>query len=368
MDVREFSDLSDPELARSWSALEEAGACANVFATRAWVSLWSRRFATRAVPLIVVGYDTSGPVALAPLFSTPEGTVELPVNFLSPRGEFLMLDGRSDGFVPRALALLRSRPARPVFRSVPTRSRTFERLASCARGAGYLFNARPVRSSPCLDVDGSWDAFLESVPRRRAARWAKQYRRLEREGKVRVTVWESGSDAADAAGRFTDLEARSWKERQGTSIRGRGLEDFYREIVSTMSVQGWMRSYSLELNRRTIAFALGALYRGTHFILKTSYDEAYGKLSPGVCLFYQVVRRDFDDGVSLIDFLGEESRWKNEWASGRTEHAHVRLYPISAEGLFRYAVDAGARPLARRILGRGNARSGRSAVGPEDER
>ena len=89
LDIREFHDLNDRELTDAWLSLESSGACPNPFASHAWVKVWAGQFAPDATPSVFVGYEDGTPVARTPLRTRPDGTAELPINFLSLRGEFL---------------------------------------------------------------------------------------------------------------------------------------------------------------------------------------------------------------------------------------------------------------------------------------
>jgi CelD/BcsL family acetyltransferase involved in cellulose biosynthesis len=353
MQIRVFSDLGDRELADAWAALEDAGACPNVFVARDWVAVWSRQFAVGARPVVVVGYDGSEPVGLAPLFAWSDGTARLPVNFISLKGDFLLVAGRAGAFMPAALATLQRLGLRPVLRSLPRESAAFGLAVLHARHAGYYANVRPGRTSPYLDVTTTWQQFLAGLPGTRRRRWDSQFRRLEREGTLEARRLDAEPDIATVVAGLADLETRSWKERQGTSIRGRGLEAFYRDLCGMLRENGWLRAHSLELDGRMIAFLLGASYRGVYFLLKTSYDEAFSKLSPGVCVFYQAMKDAFEERISRVDFLGEQASWKTEWATGQCEQADLLLYPTTARGLGSYLLDTRVKALARRLLRRG---------------
>jgi CelD/BcsL family acetyltransferase involved in cellulose biosynthesis len=350
MDIRVFSDLGDPDLRSAWGKLEDAGACPHIFVSYPWVSVWSRQFAADGSPMIIVGYEGPDPVGLAPLFASKGGAVGFPVNFLSPRGEFLLLGEQAHPLVPASLRFLREQGLRPVFRSVPRESASFELLVRHARSAGFYTSSRSGRVAPYLDITTTWEEFRATAPRKWTGKRERESRKLERTGDVRVVGGlDAAMDVGDLVAVFADLEARSWKEQQGTSIRGRGLEAFYKGLCRTLDEAGMFRPYWLELDGRMIAFLLGAVYRGTYFALKTSYDEAYSRLSPGACLFYRAIQTMFEDGLSQVDFLGEQAKWKNEWATGRREHATVTLYPARPAGLAAYARDAWLKPLARRI-------------------
>lgn len=349
MDTRVFSDLLSPDLVSAWRRLEAAGACPSLFASKTWVTLWSSRFARESAPEILVGYEGPEPVGLAPLFVTERGALEFPVNFLSHRGEFLLAGGRDDSFTIAVLRHFRRQGRCLDLRSVPTASRTHDALAASCRASGYRAHTRRSRVSPYLDIDRSWDEYLASRPSKRTSRWAKKDRKLRELGDVSVESSVGASDADKLVDLFADVEGRSWKERDGTTIRGRGLEDFYRDLCRALAQEGWLRAFWLELDGRAIAFILGAVFDGVLYTLKTAYDESHARSSPGMVLFRHAIVNAFEARLSRIDFLGESSRWKSEWATGEREHAAVTLYPANPPGTARYFVDAIVKPAAKRL-------------------
>lgn len=348
IEVREHNNLSAPDLVSAWDLLTKDGACPGLFSSRPWVTVWAAAFADRLTPAVLVGFDGSDPVGLAPLF-IGGGTAQFPVNFLSHRGEILVHAGKGEAFGAAVLAHLRKRGLMAALRSVPRDSQTCVALRAASRGSGYLAHETVGRVSPFVDIATSWDDYLASRPRRVAHEWQRKLRRAEREARIIFRGLSSDTDLDDLVSGFVAVDARSWKEGEGTSIGGRGVEGFYREITRVLAERDLLRPFWLEVDSRVVAFVYGAVFGGTYFALKTSFDEEFSKLSPGVVLFHEAIRRTFSSGLSRFDFVGETARWKEEWATGRREHVAVTLYPTRPAGLASYARDVWVKPLARRI-------------------
>ena len=352
VEIREFTDVSDRELVQSWDALERAGACPGLFVSHTWLSVWSRHFAAGFTPLLLVGYESGTPVGLAPLFVSGRGVAELPVNFLSLRSGLLLVRGRGGDFVEAALRYLRRRGRALALRNLPAGSASLNAVSERSRPAGYLRAERASRVTPYVDTSQAWDDYLSSIPKKRVVRWQRRARKLERQAGMRILRYDEQADVAGFVDAMIDVDSRSWRDGEGTSIRGRGLGEFYRECCVAMARAGWLRPYWVEHDGRMVAFVLGAVHSAAYYALKTGYDESYSKLSPGICLFYEVVRDAFADGLSRVDFLGEPARWKSEWATGHRGHVNVRLYPSGVVGFLKYASYSLVRPLARKTLKR----------------
>ncbi|MFH1502724.1 MAG: GNAT family N-acetyltransferase [Candidatus Eisenbacteria bacterium] len=350
LDVREFSDLEDHDLTSAWIALESSGACPNPFASHVWVRAWTAQFASDATPSVFVGYDGGTPVALAPLLTRPDGTVELPTNFLSLRGEFLLGDGEIGPFVAEVLGRLRGEGRELVLRSVPADSRTRAGILACAKSAGYLVGESESRTSPYVELEGSWDDYAGTRTTKRVARWRKRVRKIEKIEGMSVRRFDESTDVDALVDAFIDTESRSWKERHGTSIRGRGLESFYHTFCRALAHEGWFAPVWLERDGDMFAFLLTVVYGGAMYALKTSFDEKYSEFSPGTPLFYYTVTDGFERGYSKVDFLGEPSRWKSEWATGHREHVNIHMRPAGLSGAVKHLRDTRVKPVAKKLL------------------
>ena len=348
IEIRAHTDLKDPGLIEAWDELAGAVERGGLFATRLWVEVWSAHFGGELPVAVAVGHADHGPVGLAPLFSTPGHELVLPVNFLSPRGQFVASREDAKGFTLALLRHFRGRGWALHLRGVPVGSPTLTALESEARGAGYLLHARPGRVSPFIDIEGSWEDYVDGRPRKVTHEWERKMRKLERAGDVRVARFERGMDTAALIDRFVGVERRSWKERAGTSIGARGVRAFYSELSAALAARDSLLPFWLELDGRVIAFLYGAVHNGTYYAMKTSYEEEFSGLSPGVRLFQEAVRHAFGAGLARFDFLGERAHWKDHWANGWLEHVNVRLYPDTMSGRAAHLIDSRLKPLFRR--------------------
>jgi CelD/BcsL family acetyltransferase involved in cellulose biosynthesis len=349
-ETREYRSLDHEDVVSAWDALESAGACPGLFGTRPWVSAWAGQFGDDLAPLVLVSRSGADLLGMAVLFIERDGRVVFPVNFLSPRAEFLGgvtgVDLLADAFVH----YVASSGGRAFLRGLPADSPTLSAIRRALPGRGIPAAERPGRVSPYIDIDGSWDDYLAGRPRKVTHEWERKTRKLEAAGRVSVASFEDGTPTDRLIEEFISVESRSWKERNGTSIGARGVENFYRGMARGLADTGAFRPFWIELDGETIAFLLGAVHGGTYFAMKTSYDERFASLSPGVRLFREAVKHAFGAGLARFDFLGQRARWKDEWANGWREHVDVSLYEKGLRGSLARAVDVRVRPAVRALM------------------
>jgi len=362
IEIREYADMNDAALQAAWAGLEAAGACPHVFLSASWVRPWAARFAEgmRADILVGIADDdgVSRVVGIAPFFRTPSGRLELPVNYVSQRGGFIVpADSPEDAREFRAAVLthLSSRRERLLLRSlaVSDAAATWD----AARVNGFLLNRLPARVSPYVDTSGSWEEFLAGKSRKVTHEWERKMRKLGRAGVYEVKRLMPGSDPHSLIDAMIEIEEKSWKEESGTSITQRGVADFYHELAESFHAEAHGASellpFWLELDGRRIGFLLGIAYFGTYYALKTSFDEEFRKLAPGVALFHHAINYAFEHGFDTFDFVGQRARWKDEWATGHTEHTTLRLYPKNLPGVTRHFIDTHLKRVGKRIVGEG---------------
>ncbi len=352
IEIREFDELTSEDLTSAWRGLEPSGAVPNLFMSHPWVSTWARHFARESRRLVLVGYEGDAAIGVAPLLATEADEARFPVNFLSHRGEFSVGKEHAAGFAGAVLGHLKERGLTPVLRGVPVGSLTYRHVRETANEIGLRGNETTTRLSPYVDIGETWDDYYAGRKRKVTHEWERKMRKLGRAGEVEVRTVDEETDLEWLVAEFVRVEDLSWKEETGTSISGRGVEEFYRDVTHALAGEMWFRPFWLNLDGTMIGFIFGAVFGGTYFALKTSYDRSHTKLAPGVQLFHEAVSDAFRLGLERFDFVGQTARWKEEWATGALEHVDLQYYPEGLSGLTKQLTDTKLKPLARRLRNR----------------
>lgn len=211
-------------------------------------------------------------------------------------------------------------------------------------------------------LDAHRRAVLTEAPPPLSKEHRRLARRLAEQGRLTAVSTTTGHDIATAVGAFLALEAEGWKGRRGTALamtpETRG---FFEAAVSGLAARGAAQIDMLLLDDRPIAagFLLTAGERAWY--LKTAYDEAFARYSPGLLLSHAIgdaaIARH---GVRLVDSCAIPGHPMIEriW-SGRM--ALTTRFISMAEGRpgWRYRAAlacrrgfAGGKALAKRLLKR----------------
>lgn len=225
-------------------------------------------------------------------------------------------------------------------------------LRDTLRNAGYRAALEPMLESPYLDVDGDFDALLASWPSKRRHEQRRLRRRLGELGELTYDVVHGGEEADACFEQLLALEAQDWKAASGTAIAQQpSTLRFYRAVAEWAAQRGWLRLDALRLDGRPVAISMGLEAHGVYYGLKLGADYALRKHGPGVLLLEDIVRTGFERGLRRIELLGDNDKYKRQWAT--TTHQRVRLlaFAPSLAGSADLAMRRYGRPLARRVRG-----------------
>ncbi|HKT33991.1 MAG TPA: GNAT family N-acetyltransferase [Nitrospira sp.] len=320
-----------------WNKLLERSGIDHPFLTHEWISVWWECFGEAATPYILTVVSGDDIIAIAPLmlnrgrlYGCPIRRLQAMVNVYTERFD-LLLGERPQEACLLIWAYLKDHAHEwdvLELRQLPGDARALEYLPPLVEKDGYRVGLWSANDAPYVAIRQPWEAYYQSLKKAHRSNVRNHTRQLERQGPVTLDVvaiddrWEA--DMEDAL----KLEAVTWKVDEGTSLRSRQESAlFYRRMLQRATQLGWLHMCFLKVGSARIAVRISLLYRNKLFMLKSGYDEAYHRYSPGQVLTERLLREAWEKKWDEIDFLGNEERWKLCWATGRRPHAWLFAFP-----------------------------------------
>jgi len=355
--VEEVSDYEQLlGVAPEWRALAQQSASDGFFQSWDWTSTWLEAFQrTDRVKCLLVRDGGRGLVGVLPLLPQGLGALrqaglraaandETPVCGVSCSGDI----GAVVHALLQHLVATRSR-LRLTIPQVRVGSPFHEALLLHASALGLGRCTREARRSLVVHIRSTWDDYLETRSKHLQKEWRRKRRRLEEAGRVEIVTVTSAEDLDRVLPHVRQIEQQSWKEERGSSLSSDPAGGrFYAELARKVTERGWLRLYILYLSGQPVAHILGVAYAGELLALKTSYDAAFHRLSPGSILMLVLLEDAFRGGCSVVDFLGSPTRWKAEMSNGERAHLDVCLFRrglIDCEGCA--FIEARVKPFVR---------------------
>ena len=175
----------------------------------------------------------------------------------------------------------------------------------------------PKASVRILDCRGPFAGLVAGLPRKIRSGLNSARQRLETlEGLRFVTARELPQLDTEFTA-FLELEASGWKgaagSRSALKFRG-GLPMVFRTMAAQLrGADEHFEILALYAGDHCLASMLGTRTGATFSALKITYDEAYGRMSPGNVLLAKVIERCCDDpGIRVLDLVSD-APWVRGW-------------------------------------------------------
>ncbi len=175
------------------------------------------------------------------------------------------------------------------------------------------------------DKETLFEAYNKSLKSSFRLDLKRRLTRLKEQGKVDFVVTRGYQE--ELMQKYFELEAHSWKGRAGTAVTDdpnviKLHDDFARAVAANNA----LFIYELKLDGKTIAMILSIMCGSKTFFWKTSYNEDYGRFSPGRLLLKEVLADCIRNDSNEFDMLCPASSYKKVWASGEREHAAFYIF------------------------------------------
>jgi CelD/BcsL family acetyltransferase involved in cellulose biosynthesis len=204
-------------------------------------------------------------------------------------------------------------------------------LASEGEALGMRPIVTPTGQSPRTLIRGSWSDFYAARGNVLRADVSRGEKRLAKLGPVRLEHARSGPEVEAALEAFLRIEATGWKLEQGTAIAcDPRLRERYVTLARAAEAMGKLHLFVLHAGDHAIAANYCIEHERGLYGLKTGYDAAYAKASPGHVLRRHVLEHMWTTGEHIgFDFMpggGEHNQHKVRWANDVRNYAEVRLF------------------------------------------
>jgi CelD/BcsL family acetyltransferase involved in cellulose biosynthesis len=341
--------LHDPRellaAAGAWNALAVAGG--SPFLTAEWLSAWWNAFGSGQFTCLLLRDDRGG-LRAGVCCRRLRGRLSATANAHTGDWDAVAADDDARRILWRTVAGVGAGSLHLAAIRSPD---SLDAACLAARQAGYSVVTATDARSPYLELPTLWGELLASVSHNLRSQLGRRRRALEQAGQLRfrTTTGEERLDLDLEA--FLQLEASGWKTRAGTAILSDPrTERLYREFARGAARAGWLRLHLLELDGVPIAGDFGCAFAGGTFLLKTAFDEQYGRMSPGLVLRGEVLRTAIEEGSGFYDFLGGPDGYKLRWATDVRPRLAMRAYRGPRRPLVVY--HAGVRPLLKASVSR----------------
>jgi hypothetical protein len=310
--IRVITEVKTPEFWRSWDGFVRSFG-SNPFYLGGFVSHYMRQCRhggwTPQLILMTEGGRTVGCVALKTrgMFGVKTATQLLPG---VDGTDFVADPAHLEGLVLATLKVVFDRlRCQFLDLTLPSESPSLELLRLSGGEIGLKLDNPPLKwhhkEHTVLRVQGTWGDFCKARGSNFVRHFKKIENRMSKEGEWKVE--RLVADGPEVMAKVHTVERNSWKEgwrkergiKEDTDLDA--FLEFWQESTDPNDVP---RVWLLTLNGEPIAHEISLKLNDVVFLCKTSYDDRYAKLCPGVYITNIAIADLYDPGkVSTIDFM-----------------------------------------------------------------
>ncbi|HEY3210132.1 MAG TPA: GNAT family N-acetyltransferase [Actinomycetota bacterium] len=305
--------------ARGWGDLVAADPEGTFFHTPAYLKLWWEEFG-RGTPLLAFVIDAEGRMVAACPFEVVDGSLRFMggfdvTDYMGP----VSLPGLEEvaaNELMRALAF-EVRWEQADLRGLPIDGRWLPTLEAAAAPRGFRVERGFDGVAPLIELPPKFDEYLGGLPAKLRHEIRRKERRLiEETGPYRITLSTPESLEADLD-RFVELH-KSSPGPKGRFMHA-GMEIFFRRLAESFLASHHFHLAFIEVQGRKAAAAIGFTFRNSFFLYNSAFDREFSRLSPGMVLVADLIRRAIGVGERRFDMLKGDLEYKYRFGAAPRE-------------------------------------------------
>lgn len=201
-------------------------------------------------------------------------------------------------------------------------------------------------------VDHNWQVYRMRWSQRHRRNMGRALRKLAELGHVAWDfLWDlEEQQVAEWVRRGFEIEHRSWKGDQGSSVIAKGQLPYFIRQAEQLARSGHLGLAFLRADQRYIAFCYGFHAKGVYHTFKIAYDPDLAAFSPGQLLFYGLLERLFSNcGFRAMDTVGKLTEAVAHWRPEVYDIGTIMLAPRRLAGRVATYIHKSWWPYLRQI-------------------
>lgn len=302
----------------------------HIFVTPEWNKVWWEEFRA-GKDLFLMTMKRAGDIAaIIPLYRKQEGSRRIlrfigGIDLTDYLGPICSLEDRNEV----AEALVDWLSTTDVLwdeldaHSMPVPFGFAEFLVDHADRRAFSFSLEQEEISSILPLADDWDAYLASLDSKERHELRRKLRRLGRDHPDAVLRSSTEETLDRDLSIFLDMH-REAEGDKGHFMRPQ-VATFFERVARAFTQLGWLRLDFLEIGGRPIASTFGFEVGGRFYLYNSAFERDAQRLSPGVVLVAELVKRAMNRGLEYFDFLRGSERYKYQFGAQAVPLHNVRV-------------------------------------------
>jgi CelD/BcsL family acetyltransferase involved in cellulose biosynthesis len=188
---------------------------------------------------------------------------------------------------------------------------------------GFDITLKQEETTTVLVLPSSWEDYESSLESKQRHELRRKRRRLAREhpdAEVR-----SATEETLEADLKTFVEMHRGAEGMKGHFMRPDIATFFERMAHVFMPLGWLRLDLLEIGGIAVAATFGFQLERTFYLYNSAYEPEARRLSPGLVLVSELVKRAIDEGREQFDFLRGPERYKYQLGAQALPLNNIRI-------------------------------------------
>lgn len=344
-EVNQLNELSAYRLL--WNSLLSQAKKATFFQSLDWLEVYWQHYGFDQRLRVLIVSAAGRPIGILPLVVRTESTRVGPVRVLTyPLDDWATFYGPI-GPQPAATLLVGLQHIRRTRRNwdlldlrwVDRSGCDLERTGRAMECAGFRPHRQIWMRAAVVDMQGSWEDYWNSRPKKLRQNLRRLRRRLATNGRIRhIRYRPEGEASGDGDPRWDLYDAcvqvarNSWQgsSTTGTTLCHALLQRYFRDTHVQAAKTGSLDLNLMLIDDRPAAFAYNYQYRGNVYGLRAGYDLGLANFGPGTVLQAMVLEDSFRRGDYFFDLGSGALHRKRYWQTATAASYRYTHFPAAA--------------------------------------
>ena len=218
---------------------------------------------------------------------------------------------------------------------------SFDKGRTCRamQHAGLAPHKVPYQTTSFIDMEGSWDDYLQGLDSKVRHEMRRHMRRAEELGQFEFIRHRPEPQRAgdgdcrwDLYDQCEEVSQKSWQAESttGNTICHAKYRDFYRHCHATASKLGMADLALLKVDGQPVAFSYNYRYEGRVFGLRMGYDANHSIKGLGTALTAYLIRNGFERGDARLELGMGDQKFKQRIRSRAETSSRLTYTPLTA--------------------------------------
>ena len=337
-EFRVISELSEfDKIADCWNELLPHTEARNLVTLRSeWISCTVRAYLDGYPLFIVTAWKNGKLIGAIPLYKKkvklkyilPVTMLQFVDSDMNPRKHILVENNDVNVLQGMLEAIYRYRGEWSILnlKGIRRDSQLMAMLIDTAPRAKLSLHKNDRQETVYIDLSSTWEEYFHGLSKNRRKKIRRSLNLLDRQGKWHVRQIRTKNEFKQFYPTMLRISRKSWKGHARSDIASvEGDNLFYRNFLSTAAKSGWLRLWVLEVEGNEIAFQCQVEYGNTTTSFRADFDIDYEKISPGVCLRIEILKKLFETNLKYYDMGGAQYGQKKIWGTQSLYHENLHM-------------------------------------------